>query len=65
MEENVSVQPNNKHSLKGMQVESTPEGRPEFSLKIVYSGVIIVINRFIRFLCASLNSLPTTGCRQF
>ena len=37
MEENVSVQPDNKHRLKAMQVESTPEGRPEFSLKIVYS----------------------------
>ena len=34
-------------------------------LKIVYSCIIIVMNRFIQYLCASLNSLPTTGCRQF
>lgn len=44
--------------LKAAWVELTSEGRSEFSLKTIWSQLLIVTNRFIRLLCASLHFVP-------
>ena len=46
--------------LKTTWVESTSEGKPEFSLKNNLKPIVIVMNRLIRFLCARLNCVPNS-----
>lgn len=44
-------------------MESTPEDT-RFFLKSNLGSVVLVTNRFIRFLCASLNFVPISGIWQ-